>query len=136
MNNKSVDIVQKGKYDEISENYEDEIINFKIQIESLKEIIYQKENEALKILEENNNLKSELDKLKKTFTSSINNVTNSEENQLFNINANFSSAGFSKNSEEIKDDSNMLMVKEKYIKLKSSLDHYKADNANLLQQVK
>jgi len=121
------------KTEEEIENYEEEIANYKTQIETLKEIIYQKENEAQIILKENNYIKIEIQNIKNSISIPNKNPDGSDPSKSNNVN--FSSIFLSKNLEELKDDSNVLIMKEKYLKLKNTLDNYKADNNNLLQQV-
>lgn len=122
-----------SRIDEEMENFEEEINNYKIQIDSLKELIYQKENEAIKILEENEKMKNHIENLKSSLINSNRNTENN--NEQSNINNNFNNTFMSKLTEDIKDDGSGLVVKEKLIKMKASLDNYKADNNNLLQQV-
>lgn len=123
-----------NKNEEDIENYEEEIANYKIQIESLKELIYEKGTEAVKILEENEKNKNELENLKNSLMNN-NNKNNDQQFEQTIINNNINSTFMSKLTEDIKDDSNGLIAKEKLMKIKSSLDNYKADNNNLLQQV-
>lgn len=103
-------------------DYEEEINNYKIQIESLKELIYEKENEVLKIIEENQELKKEL-KSSREYSKNINDLGDN------NINSTFSSR-FS----ELKDE-NKLDIKEKYNKMKASYEQFKVDNNNLMEQM-
>ncbi len=121
-----------NKTEEEIENYEEEIANYKIQIDSLKELVYLKENEAIKILEENEKHKNEIENLKNDMMS--NKITD-QQNEQTNSNNNFSSTFLSKLSEDMKDDAYGLITKEKIMKMKSAMENYKADNSNLLQQV-
>ena len=86
----------------------------------------------LKILKENELYKTEFDKLLKNNPSNLNNLNPQELNneQITNNNT-----IISKNSEDLRDESNLLVSKEKFIKIKNSLENYKNDNSSLLQQV-
>ncbi len=123
------------KTEEEMETDQDEINNYIEQIDFLKKLIYQKDIETSNIIEENKKLKQEVKNLKLIQFNSNNTNNNNDLNQLINNNINQSSIIFSKNLEDNKDEGNLLLIKEKYIKLKTSLENYKADNINLLQQV-
>ena len=127
--------IENNKQGNISvdqENLEDEIKNYKIQIDTLRQIVIEKDNEMLKILKENELYKTEFDKLLKNNPSNLNNLNPQELNneQITNNNT-----IISKNSEDLRDESNLLVSKEKFIKIKNSLENYKNDNSSLLQQV-
>ena len=75
--------IENNKQGNISvdqENLEDEIKNYKIQIDTLRQIVIEKDNEMLKILKENELYKTEFDKLLKNNPSNLNNLNPQELN--------------------------------------------------------
>jgi len=124
-NNNNNNNNNKTKNFEIEESeamdYEEEINNYKIQIESLKELIYEKENEAIKILQENEELKKEI-------------KSGKNENEIGDNNNMIINSTFSSRNSELKEE-NKLIFKEKYNKMKASCEQYKSDNTNLMEQM-